>query len=119
MPQAPRKSAERHMTKTILITGASSGIGASSARRFAREGWRIVATGRRRDRLDALAADLGSDKVHTLAFDMRDGDAIEAAVDGLPQPFRGVDVLLNNAGLALGTEPAQEAKLSNWRQMIE
>jgi serine 3-dehydrogenase len=106
------------MSKTILITGATSGIGAASARRFAREGWKVVATGRRQDRLEALAAELG-DAVHPVAFDIRDADAIESAVDRLPDGFRDVDVLLNNAGLALGTEPAQEAKLSNWRQMIE
>jgi serine 3-dehydrogenase len=107
------------MNRTILITGATAGIGAASARRFAREGWRIVATGRRADRLDALVAALGEDAVHPLAFDIRDPDAIEAAIDSLPEAFRGVDVLLNNAGLALGTETAQEAKLSNWRQMID
>jgi serine 3-dehydrogenase len=107
------------MNRTILITGATSGIGAASARRFARDGWRVVATGRRQDRLAALVEELGPDSVHPAAFDMRDEAAIDAAVTGLPKAFRDVDVLLNNAGLARGTEPAQEAKLENWRQMID
>ena len=107
------------MSKTILITGATAGIGAASARRFAREGWKVVATGRRSDRLQALVDELGADQIHPIAFDMRDSDAIQASVERLPDDFRTIDVLLNNAGLALGTEPAQEAKLSNWRQMIE
>jgi serine 3-dehydrogenase len=107
------------MTGTIFITGATAGIGAATARRFAREGWRIVATGRRRDRLDALVAELGRENVHPLAFDMTDAAAIEAAVDSLPEPFRAIDVLLNNAGLALGTAPAQEARLADWRRMID
>ena len=106
------------MTKTILITGATSGIGAASARRFARDGWKVVATGRRQDRLDRLADELG-DILHPIAFDIRDPQAIEAAIDGLPEGFGEIDVLLNNAGLALGTEAAQDAKLSNWRQMID
>jgi serine 3-dehydrogenase (NADP+) len=104
---------------TILITGATAGIGAATARRFGREGWRIVATGRRRDRLDALIAELGAANVHPLVFDVTDPAAIDAAVDSLPEPFRAVDVLVNNAGLALGTAPAQEARLGDWRRMID
>jgi serine 3-dehydrogenase len=107
------------MNRTILITGATSGIGAASARRFAREGWKVIATGRRKDRLDNLVEALGPDSVHAIQFDMRDEAAIDAAVDNLPDGFRDVDVLLNNAGLALGTEPAQQASLANWRQMID
>ena len=106
------------MNRTILITGATAGIGAASARRFAREGWKVVATGRRQDRLDRLADELG-EILHPIAFDIRDPQAIEAAIDGLPEGFGEIDVLLNNAGLALGTEAAQDAKLSNWRQMID
>jgi serine 3-dehydrogenase len=107
------------MNRTILITGATSGNGAASARRFAREGWRVIATGRRKARLDALVEALGPDSVHAINFDMRDEAAVEAAIDGLPEGFREVDVLLNNAGLALGTEPAQTADLAKWRQMID
>jgi serine 3-dehydrogenase len=107
------------MTGTVLITGATAGIGAAAARRFAGAGYRIVATGRRVDRLDALVAELGPDKVHPVVLDMRDEAAILAAVDALPEGFRDVDILLNNAGLARGLEPAQEADLANWREMVE
>lgn len=107
------------MTKTAFITGATSGFGAAAARRFAAAGWNVVATGRRAERLQALAAELPPDQVHVAAFDMRDGDALEAAIAGLPDAFAGIDVLVNNAGLALGTAPAQQADLAQWRQMID
>lgn len=107
------------MTKTILITGATSGFGRAAARRFVDAGWRVIATGRRAERLDALADELGRDHVHTAAFDIRDEAAMRAALDALPQEFRAIDVLVNNAGLALGTAPAQRADLAQWRQMID
>ena len=106
------------MTKTVLITGATAGIGAASTRRFAREGWQVVGTGRRTERLHALSDELGQ-AFHGVGLDMRDVDAIDAAVDALPEPFRDIDILINNAGLARGTEPAQAADLGNWRQMID
>jgi serine 3-dehydrogenase len=105
--------------KTAFITGATAGIGAATARRFGREGWRVVAAGRRRDRLDALAREIGSDQVHVLAFDIADMTAIAPAVDSLPPGFRDIDLLVNNAGLALGTAPAQEGDLAGWRTMID
>ena len=104
--------------KTALITGATAGIGAAAARRFVAGGWQVIATGRRAERLDALQAELG-DALHPLVFDMRDELAREAAIAGLPPAFAGVDLLLNNAGLALGTAPAQSAKLSDWQTMID
>ena len=107
------------MTKTILITGATSGFGAATAKRFAAAGWRVVATGRRGGRLQALAEELGSDHVHVAAFDIRDAEAMQAALDALPAGFRDIDVLVNNAGLALGTAPAQRADLTQWRTMID
>jgi len=94
----------------VLVTGATSGFGDAIARRFVRDGHRVIATGRRGDRLAALAAELG---VTTLEFDVRDREAV-AAID-----FGEVDVLVNNAGLALGLEPAHEAKLDNWDQMVD
>jgi len=97
--------------KTVFITGATAGFGAAAARRFARDGWKVVAAGRRTERLDALRSELGADKVHALTLDMRDEAAIRAAVDGLPDEFRGVDLLLNNAGLAPPMQPMQEADL--------
>ncbi|HEY1071441.1 SDR family NAD(P)-dependent oxidoreductase [Brevundimonas sp.] len=107
------------MSGTILITGATAGIGQAAARRFVSAGWKVVATGRRQDRLDALVAELGADKVHAAAFDMRDEAAIDAALAALPEGFGDIDVLLNNAGLALGTAAAQDADLDQWRQMID
>lgn len=107
------------MSKTALITGATSGFGAAAVRRFAAAGWKVIATGRRAQRLAPLAAEFGSDAVHTAAFDIRDGDALNAAIDALPADFAGIDLLVNNAGLALGTAPAQQADLAQWRQMID
>lgn len=105
--------------RTALITGATSGFGAAAARAFAAAGWRVIGTGRRADRLDALTAELGDDKFHGVVFDIRDEAARDAALDSLPEAFRGIDLLVNNAGLALGTEKAQEASLDNWRVMID
>jgi serine 3-dehydrogenase (NADP+) len=107
------------MPKTILVTGATSGFGRAAAARFAAAGWRVIATGRRADRLDALADDIGRDRIHTAAFDMRDEAAMRAAIDALPDGFRHIDALVNNAGLALGTAPAQRADLAQWKQMID
>jgi serine 3-dehydrogenase len=107
------------MDGTVLITGATAGIGQAAARRFVAEGWKVIATGRRVERLEALVAELGADKVYPLAFDMRDEAAIDAALASLPDAFAKVDVLINNAGLALGTAPAQGADLAQWRQMID
>ena len=107
------------MTRTALITGATSGFGAAAVRRFAAAGWRVTATGRRADRLQALVDELGADKVHAAAFDIRDEAAMDAALAALPADFRGVDLLVNNAGLAQGTLPAQRALLSDWRTMID
>lgn len=105
--------------KTVLITGATSGFGAATARRFARDGWHVVATGRRAERLAALADELGHDKVATAAFDVQDLAALDAALAALPDQFKAIDVLVNNAGLALGTGPAQQANVEDWQTMIQ
>jgi serine 3-dehydrogenase (NADP+) len=106
------------MTKTVLVTGATSGFGRAIARRFVREGWRVVGTGRRTDRLQALRDDLG-ERFHPLAFDLRDADAMRGALATIPEAFGAIDLLVNNAGLALGTAPAQRADPAQWRQMID
>lgn len=107
------------MTRTALITGATSGFGAAAVRRFAAAGWRVIATGRRAERLQALVDDVGADTVHAAAFDIRDEAAMDAALASLPDGFRDIDLLVNNAGLAQGTLPAQNALLSDWRTMID
>jgi serine 3-dehydrogenase len=105
--------------KTALVTGATSGIGEATIRMLVANGWRCIATGRRKDRLDALVAELGADKVHPCAFDVTDEGARDAALDALPDEFAGIDLLVNNAGLALGTSPAQDSSLDQWKTMIE
>ncbi|GAA2803864.1 SDR family oxidoreductase [Crossiella cryophila] len=104
--------------KTVFVTGASTGFGAAIARRFAGEGARVVATARRKDKLEALAAEFG-DLIHPVALDVRDNHAVEQVVAGLPAEFAAIDVLVNNAGLALGLEPAQRASLADWEQMVD
>ena len=106
------------MLKTALITGATSGFGRAAARRFIAEGWQVIATGRREDRLQQLRDELG-DALHPARFDIRDEAAMRAALAALPERFRSIDLLLNNAGLAQGTKPAQDALLSDWRTMID
>lgn len=108
------------MPKTIFITGATAGFGAATARRFAQAGWQIVASGRRQERLDALAQELSPHAaVHTMRLDVRDAGAVEEAVAQLPEAFAEIDILVNNAGLALGLEPAHKANLDDWEQMVD
>ena len=107
------------MTRTALITGATSGFGAAAVHRFAQAGWRVIATGRRAERLQPLVDAYGPERVHAAVFDVRDAAAMDAALAALPEAFAGIDVLVNNAGLALGTAPAQQASLEDWRTMID
>ncbi|WP_017591842.1 SDR family oxidoreductase [Nocardiopsis potens] len=104
---------------TVFVTGASAGFGAAIARRFAAEGARIVAAARRTERLDALREELGKETVHPVRLDVRDRAAVERAVAELPALFAEVDVLVNNAGLALGLGPAQEADPDDWQRMLD
>ncbi len=106
------------MSGTILITGATSGFGQATARRFVKEGWKVIGTGRRAERLEALSAELGS-AFHGLAFDITDEEATGKALSGLPEGFRDIDVLVNNAGLALGTAPAPQVPLKDWQTMVD
>ncbi len=103
----------------VLVTGATSGFGVSIARRFAREGHRIIATGRRTERLATLAAELGDAVALTLPLDVRDRAAVERAIADLPPELAAIDLLVNNAGLARGLEPAQRADLDDWEQMVD
>jgi 3-hydroxy acid dehydrogenase / malonic semialdehyde reductase len=103
--------------KTILVTGATAGFGAAFARRFIKDGHRVIATGRRTERLAGLAAELG-DNLHPAQLDVTDHKAVAGFLAAIPENWRKIDVLVNNAGLALGLSPAWEAKLEDWDTMI-
>ena len=103
---------------TVFITGASVGIGAAIARRFARDGARLVLSARRLPELQALAAELSA-PTHVVALDVRDRGAVERAVASLPSDFADVSILVNNAGLALGVAPAHEASVDDWEVMVD
>ncbi len=104
----------------VLVTGASAGFGTAIAQRFVASGSSVVLTGRRADRLQALADELGGpDVAHVLHFDVRERAAVAAAIASLPLEFAAIDVLINNAGLALGLEPAQRCDLDDWEQMVD
>lgn len=123
MSSPSTSSAERR----ILITGATSGFGEATARRFAAEGWRVIITGRRKERLEALRKELqglhgtveGPPVVHVLHFDVRDHDAVVHAVASLPPTWQAIDVLVNNAGLAAGLDPIQDGRLDDWERMLD
>jgi 3-hydroxy acid dehydrogenase/malonic semialdehyde reductase len=102
----------------VFITGATTGFGAATARRFAKDGARVIAAGRRVERIAELEREFGK-LIHPLALDVRDRDAVLRAVESLPPEFAAVDVLVNNAGLAVGLEPAHEAQLDDWDVMVD
>ncbi|HEV2478755.1 MAG TPA: SDR family NAD(P)-dependent oxidoreductase [Puia sp.] len=108
------------MNRTILITGATSGFGEACARKFAEGGDHLIITGRRKERLEQLKQEL-EDKVRVLplVFDVQDKAAVFAAIAGLPEAWRRVDVLINNAGLALGRDYFDDADLQDWETMID
>ncbi len=106
------------MKKCILITGATSGFGLASARLFASSGWKVIGTGRRRDRLQALSEELGSDFL-PVALDMRSQEDVMEKLGALPQGWTDIDVLVNNAGAALGVDAAYEADLADWNGMVD
>ena len=108
--------------KTAFITGATSGIGKAIAQRLAKEKFALILTGRREERLEALKKEIERDygaKVHTLCFDVRVYSQVEAAVNSLPDEWKTIDVLVNNAGLAAGLDPIHTGSLSDWEQMID
>jgi 3-hydroxy acid dehydrogenase/malonic semialdehyde reductase len=105
-----------------LITGATSGIGKSTAIEFAKNGYDLIITGRRQERLEELKAILTKEysiKVLNLCFDVRDEKQVEAAINSIPTEFKTIDVLVNNAGLAAGLSTIQDGKLAHWEQMID
>jgi NADP-dependent 3-hydroxy acid dehydrogenase YdfG len=110
------------MRKTALITGATAGIGEATARLLAKNGYDIIITGRRKERLDHLKKELEENtdaRIHALHFDVRDRQAVEQAIDSLPAAWQTIDVLVNNAGLAAGFAPIQEGDIADWEQMID
>ncbi|MDG4597930.1 MAG: SDR family oxidoreductase [Candidatus Contendobacter sp.] len=108
------------MSQIAFITGATSGFGAASARRFAAHGWRLIVCGRRQDRLETLRAELAATvPVHAVTLDVRDEAAVNAAIAALPPDFAEVDLLVNNAGLALGLEPAHRCAMDDWQRMVD
>lgn len=108
------------MNKTIFITGASSGFGRACAYRFAKHGYKLVLTARRTERLKEIEKDLSTKtNICSLTLDIRERDAVREAIEALPEPFSKIDVLINNAGLALGMEPAHECNLQDWEVMVD
>jgi 3-hydroxy acid dehydrogenase / malonic semialdehyde reductase len=105
--------------KTILITGATSGFGEATARLLARQGHRLILTGRRADRLNHLKHELSTAEIMTLHFDVRDEQAVNQAISSLPGDWRAIDVLINNAGLASGLSRIQDGNTADWNVMID
>lgn len=112
----PRHSYPEYMI--VFVTGATAGFGQATARRFAKDGAKVIGTGRRKERLDELKNELG-DAFLPLPFDVGKRKEVESAIRGLPKEFADVDVLVNNAGGALGLDPAQSADLEDWETMID
>jgi 3-hydroxy acid dehydrogenase / malonic semialdehyde reductase len=108
--------------KIVFVTGASAGIGAATARAFAEHGAKLLLAARRGDRLEQQKEDLfnaGATGVHILSLDVRDRDAVEGAVAGLPDEWQAIDVLINNAGLSRGLDKVYEGKVEDWEEMID
>ncbi len=109
------------MPATVLITGATAGIGEATARLLAKNGFNLIINGRRAEKLDALKKDLAATgvQIHCAACDIRDRNAVKAMIDALPDSFKQIDVLINNAGLAVGRSLIQEGNPDDWDIMID
>lgn len=108
------------MIKTALITGATSGIGKATAYEFAKNGIRLILCGRRQERLQAIKKDLESlTEVYTLSFDVRDNAGVKNAINSLPDNFKHIDILINNAGNAHGLDPIQTGSIEDWDAMMD
>jgi len=110
------------MYKIILITGATSGFGKAIAEKFAASQWNLIITGRRKERLDLIAKELSTTygvEVLPLVFDVQDKNAVFTSISGMPEKWKNIDVLVNNAGLALGRDNFENASLTDWETMLD
>lgn len=107
------------MSKIVLVTGATSGFGEATATKFAIAGYKVIVTGRRNERLEALKNKLSKYDILPLCFDVSKKEEVFQAIASLPQAYKNIDILVNNAGLALGLERANEANLDDWEKMID
>ena len=107
------------MNKIVLITGATSGIGLGCARKFAANGDKLILTGRNEQKLEAIRKELADQGTQVLTFDVRDREQATRCINGLPEEWKEIDVLVNNAGLALGLEPEYEGSFDDWETMID
>ncbi|HEU5046584.1 MAG TPA: SDR family NAD(P)-dependent oxidoreductase [Rickettsiales bacterium] len=105
--------------KTVFITGATSGFGRAFANKFIEKGAKVVASGRRAERLEELQDEVDSDNLYTMTLDVRNQAEVESAIVGLPAAFADIDILINNAGLALGLGLAPDISMIEWEQMID
>jgi len=103
----------------ILVTGATAGFGEKITKRFIQRGHKVIATGRRNERLGVLKEELGKESLYTLQIDVRNRESIKEALNSLPENWGDIDILVNNAGLALGLEPAHKSNIDDWESMID
>lgn len=121
--QSKKQSTANKQVKTVMVTGASSGFGLESARRFAAKGHKVIVAARRKERLldlqKELESEFGQGTIYVMPLDVTSDEQIDAMIDELPTEFAEIDILVNNAGLALGLEPAHRANLDDWHRMVD